>query len=162
MWSSIWKRSRRRSVFGFSAAVHVVPGLAAEVRDEEIGAASCRLEQWRTEAVESGSRALNQLRDGVVVALRTLGHGFTHPDNSELREQLAAGELSVSDVNHALLRVVYRLLFTFVAEDGARSSIRLPILPQKPATPTTSPPHAYGKRRIAVVAVAGTATAGRH
>lgn len=75
-------------------------------------------EQWRTEAVESGSRALNQLRDGVVVALRTLGHGFlTHPDNSELREQLAAGELSVSDVNHALLRVVYRLLFTFVAED---------------------------------------------
>jgi len=89
-----------------------------EVLDEEIGASSCRLEQWRTESIESGSRALNQLRDGVVDALRTLGRGFlAHPDNGELREQLASGDLSVADVHHALLRVVYRLLFTFVAED---------------------------------------------
>ncbi|RRQ27381.1 SAM-dependent DNA methyltransferase [Rhodococcus sp. Eu-32] len=89
-----------------------------EVRDTEIGPASCRLEQWRTEAVESGSRALNLLRDGVVDALRTLGVGFlTHPANASLRDDLAAGKTSVSDVNHALLRVVYRLLFTFVAED---------------------------------------------
>lgn len=89
-----------------------------EVRDSEVGPASCRLEQWRTDAVESGSRALNLLRDGVVDALRTLGVGFlAHPANASLREKLAAGELSVSDVNHALLRVVYRLLFTFVAED---------------------------------------------
>ncbi|WP_246284049.1 Eco57I restriction-modification methylase domain-containing protein [Gordonia asplenii] len=89
-----------------------------EVRDDEIGATSCRLEQWRTEAVESGSRALNLLRDGVVDALRTLGRGFlTHPDNASLREDLESGRLTVVDVNHALLRVVYRLLFTFVAED---------------------------------------------
>ncbi|MCK0439971.1 N-6 DNA methylase [Gordonia alkaliphila] len=89
-----------------------------EIRDDAIGPASCRLEQWRTEAVESGSRALNLLRDGVVDALRTLGSGFlTHPTNTDLRGNLAAGKLSVDDVNHALLRVVYRLLFTFVAED---------------------------------------------
>lgn len=89
-----------------------------EVRDAEVGPASCRLEQWRTEAVESGSRALNLLRDGVVDALRTLGVGFlTHPANASLRDDLAVGKTSVSDVNHALLRVVYRLLFTFVAED---------------------------------------------
>ncbi|MCF8608901.1 N-6 DNA methylase [Gordonia sp. HY285] len=88
-----------------------------EVRDDS-GPASCPLEQWRTEAVESGSRALNQLRDGVVEALQTLGIGFlTHPQNATLREDLASERLSVNDVNHALLRVVYRLLFTFVAED---------------------------------------------
>ncbi|WP_186629408.1 Eco57I restriction-modification methylase domain-containing protein [Rhodococcus sp. BP22] len=89
-----------------------------EVRDDELGPSSCRLEQWRTEAVEAGSRALNLLRDGVVEALRTLGTGFlTDAANSALRDDLSAGRISVADVNHALLRVVYRLLFTFVAED---------------------------------------------
>lgn len=89
-----------------------------EPRDTEIGAASCWLEQWREDAVESGSRALNLLRDGVIEALQTLGAGFlTHPANTALRDDLAERRLSVDDVHHALLRVVYRLLFTFVAED---------------------------------------------
>ncbi|WP_280195338.1 Eco57I restriction-modification methylase domain-containing protein [Nocardia farcinica] len=89
-----------------------------EIRDPEIGPASCRLEQWRTESVESGSRALNLLRDGVVEALRVLGSGFlSHPDNSALRDDLRSGKLSREDLHHALLRVVYRMLFTFVAED---------------------------------------------
>lgn len=89
-----------------------------EVLDPEVGPASCWLERWRTQAVESGSRALNLLRDGVVEALRTLGGGFlAHPANTALRDDLAAGRIRVDDVNHALLRVVYRLLFTFVAED---------------------------------------------
>ena len=34
-----------------------------------------------------------------------------------LRDDLAEGRLSVADVHHALLRVAYRMLFTFVAED---------------------------------------------
>lgn len=89
-----------------------------EVRDPDIGPASCWLEEWRQGAVESGSRALNLLRDGVVDALQTLGVGFlTHPENSALRQQLADGTVSVHDTHLALLRVVYRLLFTFVAED---------------------------------------------
>lgn len=89
-----------------------------EIRDPEIGPASCRLEQWRTESVESGSRALNLLRDGVVEALRVLGSGFlSHPDNSALRDDLRSGKLSREDLHHALLRVVYRMLFMFVAED---------------------------------------------
>jgi hypothetical protein len=89
-----------------------------EPRDAEIGAASCWLEQWRQDAVESGSRALNLLRDGVIEALQTLGAGFlTHPSNTALRDDLAERRLAVDDVHHALLRVVYRLLFTFVAED---------------------------------------------
>lgn len=89
-----------------------------EPRDPEVGPASCWLEQWRQDAVESGSRALNLLRDGVIEALQTLGSGFlTHPDNTQMRQDLADGVISIHDVNHALLRVTYRLMFTFVAED---------------------------------------------
>jgi hypothetical protein len=89
-----------------------------EARDADLGPVSCWLEQWRQEAVESGSRALNLLRDGVIDALQTLGAGFlAHPDNAVLRDDLTAGRLSVDDVHHALLRVAYRMLFTFVAED---------------------------------------------
>ncbi len=89
-----------------------------EVRDAEVGPASCWLEQWREIAVEDGSRALDQLRDGVVEALQTLGSGFlAHPDNLELRRRVETGELNLADYNHALLRVIYRLLFSFVAED---------------------------------------------
>lgn len=89
-----------------------------EPRDPEIGPASCWLEHWRQDAIQSGSRALNLLRDGVIQALNTLGSGFlTHPDNAKLRQDLADGEITVDEINHALLRVTYRLLFTFVAED---------------------------------------------
>jgi hypothetical protein len=89
-----------------------------EIRDPEKGPASCWLEAWRTDSIESGSRALNQLRDGVIDAITTLGTGFlAHPANAHLRGELADGTLRASDVNHALLRVAYRLLFTFVAED---------------------------------------------
>jgi hypothetical protein len=89
-----------------------------EVRSEETGPASCWLERWRAEAVASGTRALDSLRDGVTDALRTLGQGFlAHPANGELRARLADGRLSGQDYYRALLRLVYRLLFCFVAED---------------------------------------------
>lgn len=91
-----------------------------EIRNpgEEATPHDCWLEQWRQSAVDSGSRALEQLRDGVVEALNELGTGFlAHPANTRLREQVAERTLSLDDLNHALLRLVYRLLFTFVAED---------------------------------------------
>lgn len=89
-----------------------------EVLDAEVGPASCWLERWRTEGIQRGTRALNQLRDGVVTALEHLGSGFRgHPANDALRARFDSGELSLDDYNHALLRVVYRLLCTFVAED---------------------------------------------
>lgn len=91
-----------------------------EIRDpgEEATPHDCWLEQWRQTAVDSGSRALEQLRGGVVAALNELGTGFlAHPANSGLRERVADRTLSLEDLNHALLRLVYRLLFTFVAED---------------------------------------------
>ncbi|MFJ8042138.1 Eco57I restriction-modification methylase domain-containing protein [Kitasatospora sp. NPDC096147] len=80
--------------------------------------AGCWLERWRSEALESGTRALQQLRVGVQRALTTLGTGFLqHPDNRELRDRLGTAELSVEQLHRALLRTAYRLLFLFVAED---------------------------------------------
>ncbi|MEV0024071.1 DNA methyltransferase [Streptomyces atroolivaceus] len=80
---------------------------------EGAAASGCWLEKWRAEAVTSGARALDQLRLGVQNALTVLGTGFLrHPDNARLREDIVPKEL-----RDALLRMVYRLLFVFVAED---------------------------------------------
>ncbi|MFC3451379.1 Eco57I restriction-modification methylase domain-containing protein [Amycolatopsis speibonae] len=74
---------------------------------------TCWLEKWRIAAIASGTRALDQLRDGVQQAITTLGTGFLrHPANTRLRENVDATAL-----HNALLRLVYRLLFVFVAED---------------------------------------------
>src|SRR5262249_49925626 len=82
------------------------------------GPESSYLEQWRGFAAEQGERALNQLRNGVQQAISVLGAGFlAHPENHHLQGRLDSGELSVEDLNRALLRVVYRLLFWFVTED---------------------------------------------
>ncbi|GAB2841027.1 N-6 DNA methylase [Streptomyces deserti] len=94
------------------------------------GPAGCWLEKWRTEAIASGTRALDQLRKGVEKALVTLGTGFiSHPDNGGLREKLHESEVTVREMHPALLNLVYRLLFLFVAEDRD-----LLIPPDAPAT----------------------------
>ncbi|MFQ5741834.1 MAG: Eco57I restriction-modification methylase domain-containing protein, partial [Acidobacteriota bacterium] len=79
---------------------------------------ACWLERWSKAAREQGTRALDQLRDGVENAIRELGGGFLgHPANQALREKLKSGRLSRQDYYRQLLRLVYRLLFLFVAED---------------------------------------------
>ncbi|MFE2269834.1 Eco57I restriction-modification methylase domain-containing protein [Streptomyces lavendulae] len=84
----------------------------------EHGPAGCWLEKWRTEAIASGTRALAQLRLGVEKALVTLGSGFiAHQANTALREKLHGSEVTVRHMHPALLHLVYRLLFLFVAED---------------------------------------------
>ncbi|MGD9485196.1 DNA methyltransferase [Streptomyces sp. TRM70308] len=80
---------------------------------EDAVPSSCRLEKWRTDAISSGTRALEQLRLGVQAAITALGTGFLrHPANTALREDVRPKPLQ-----NALLRLVYRLLFVFVAED---------------------------------------------
>lgn len=84
------------------------------------GPASCYLEQWRAFAADQGQRALAQLRRGVEQAISLLGTGFlAHPANQHLRARLdpRSGEMRIEDFNRSLLRLVYRLLFWFVAED---------------------------------------------
>lgn len=87
-------------------------------RDTESGPESCWLESWRSESVESGSRALDRLGVGVQHALEQLGTGLLrHPDNVWLVDALRADNLSRHDFHKALLRTAYRLLFCFVVED---------------------------------------------
>nr|MBZ4194319.1 N-6 DNA methylase [Candidatus Contendobacter sp.] len=79
---------------------------------------SCWLEQWTKLANEQGARALGDLRQGVERALQTLGQGLVgHPRNTALQEALRDGTLALNDLHGQLLRVVYRLIFLFVAED---------------------------------------------
>ncbi len=80
--------------------------------------AQCWMEKWRVTALDQGSRALDQLRTGVVTAIERLGSGFVrHPANGQLRTDLASAALSLDEFRHTLLRGVYRLLFLCVAED---------------------------------------------
>jgi hypothetical protein len=76
------------------------------------------LEKWSKKAIEIGTRALDQLRDGVEEAIKSLGQGFlAHPANKPLLEKLRSGALDKQDYYRQLLRFVYRLIFLFVAED---------------------------------------------
>ncbi len=79
---------------------------------------NCWLEKWSKSAQEQGTRMLNDLRLGVAKAIELLGRGFiAHPANGELLEKLQSGKLSRDDYYRQILRIVYRLLFLFVAED---------------------------------------------
>lgn len=79
---------------------------------------SCIIETWRAKAHETGERIRENLRDGVTNALRQLGNGFLgHPANIELRQSLESGALSPEQFFQQLLRLIYRLLFLFTAEE---------------------------------------------
>lgn len=78
----------------------------------------CWLEKWSQEAREQGARALEHLREGVEKAISALGSGFlAHPANTALHARLASGALEAQDYYRQLLRLVYRLILLFVAED---------------------------------------------
>jgi hypothetical protein len=79
---------------------------------------TCWLEKWTKLAEEQGTRALGDLRGGVEMALQVLGEGITsHPKNTALRDSLRGGQVSLTAFHGQLLRVIYRLIFLFVAED---------------------------------------------
>ncbi|MFV2127578.1 Eco57I restriction-modification methylase domain-containing protein [Micromonospora sp. LOL_013] len=89
-----------------------------QISDPQAGAASCPLEEWRTYGARQGERALTSLRYGVHEALETLGQGFlSHPHNRHLRDDVAAGRLTLADLKRSLLRLVYKLIFWMVVED---------------------------------------------
>lgn len=92
--------------------------LLHQSRVETPKADDCWLEAWSKLARESGTRILKQLRESVRTAIEALGQGFvSHVQNDALREKLRSGTLSRDDYYRQLLRIVYRLLFLFVAED---------------------------------------------
>lgn len=113
---------------------------------------ACWLEKWRTHAIDSGTRALEQLRKGVQDAITALGTGFLrHPANAALRENLDAREFHA-----ALLRLVYRMLFVFVAED------RDILHPEVPEDASEEERKAYEKARQRYAKYFSTARLRRH
>ena len=85
----------------------------------------CWLEQWTQAAQRDGTRALGELRLGVERAIEALGRGFlAQPANAALHAALRGGTLDGLAYYRELLRIVYRLLFLFVAED--RDALLLP------------------------------------
>jgi hypothetical protein len=93
-----------------------------EVKTDETGRAlppeTCWLEKWYNASIKDGVRALDELRNNVQSAIESLGAGFlSHPANTDLRDKLRSGNLSLQDCYHQVLLQVYRLLFVFVAED---------------------------------------------
>ncbi|MBF0462594.1 MAG: N-6 DNA methylase [Magnetococcales bacterium] len=90
----------------------------SRVRSHSDKPTDCFLESWRKQAQETGERALANLRQGVTTALRELGNGFLqHRSNQALRQALTGGEIKDIEFFQELLRLVYRLLFLFKAEE---------------------------------------------
>ena len=78
----------------------------------------CWLETWVNTSREEGVRALDKLRDGVEKAIESFGTGFlAHRDNTELKDALESGELDKQEFYRQILRLVYRRIFLFVAEE---------------------------------------------
>lgn len=78
----------------------------------------CWLERWAQEAHRQGLRVLDRLRVRVQESIVALGRGYlAHPRNERLRQSLRSGDLDPLGYYRELLRMVYRLLFLFVAED---------------------------------------------
>lgn len=78
----------------------------------------CALERWREEGRAAGTAARENLRTGVEMALIELGQGFIEDTaNGALRQSLSDGSLSQQAFFEQLLRVIYRLIFLFAAED---------------------------------------------
>ena len=78
----------------------------------------CPLERWCERGRIDGSAAKEKLRLGVEAALIELGAGFLeNPANADLRDALITGKLTRQAYYEELLRLVYRLIFLFAAED---------------------------------------------
>lgn len=104
---------------------------------------SCVLEQWTRYAQQNGTRALEDLKVGVAQALQILGQGFVgNPANRPLRDRLRSGALPLADLHAQLLRVVYRLIFLFVAEDRTIDGLAV-IHPRDPSDAGAAARHRY-------------------
>ncbi len=92
--------------------------LCHQSRVEAERASDCWVEKWSRQAHEKGIWVLDQLRNGVEAAINALGSGLlAHPANHALRQKLRSGELHPQDYYRQVLRLVYRMLILFVAED---------------------------------------------
>jgi hypothetical protein len=91
---------------------------ASRAGDASAAPAECIWEQWKGEGHAQGLRVREGLRNGVQQALLVLGSGFLrHPANDTLRQNLHDGSLTKEAYFEQLLRLIYRSLFLFCAEE---------------------------------------------
>ena len=92
--------------------------LCHQSRVEAERPSECWLERWFTASRDQGVRALDKLRGGVQQAIEAFGSGFlANAANDPLQSALASGDLDAREYYRQLLRLVYRLIFLFVAEE---------------------------------------------
>ena len=104
----------------------------------------CPLERWCERGRIDGSAAKEKLRLGVEAALIELGAGFLeNPANADLRDALQTGKLTRQAYYEELLRLVYRLIFLFAAED--RDLLHIP---NAPDTARKAYRHGYAVGRL--------------
>lgn len=86
-------------------------------RTRESGAQSF-LERYHQDALDSGARIRDGLRDAVEDSLISLANGFlSHPRNHLLQAAITNGELTERAFYQHVLRLIYRLLFLMVVEE---------------------------------------------
>ena len=118
----------------------------------------CPLERWRERGRIDGSAAKEKLRLGVEAALRELGAGFLeNPANGDLRDALRTGKLTRQAYYEELLRLVYRLIFLFAAEDRGLLHI-----PNAPNTARNAYRHGYSVSRLRERCIRNTALDRHH
>lgn len=107
-----------RLLFTVLHATRLIPRVTETTEGRDPRPEDCWLEEWRTTAINDGARALDALRDGVATAITALGTGFlAHPANAELVDALSAKPGAKDDLHRWVLRIAYRLIVLFVAED---------------------------------------------
>ena len=76
------------------------------------------IEKYHQEGLEAGSTIRNKLGDAVKTAIKNIANGFiNHPNNTALRQVMAAGNIEADEYYRHQLRIIYRLLFLFVIEE---------------------------------------------
>lgn len=84
-------------------------------------------EHWLTLCVEDGIPARDRLSKSIQDAMERLGNGFLQAKgagNDKLRAKIANYELSATEYNHQLIRLMYRFLFVICTEERGILHIR--------------------------------------
>jgi len=76
------------------------------------------IERYHQDSLDSGARIRDGLSRAVEQAIKDFANGFlAHPDNDDLRQKVSNGEIKPYDYYHALLSLIYRILFLLVIEE---------------------------------------------
>ena len=145
-WRSTW---RRCSTGSCSTSSSCSTGCCTSPASRSRTVPRRRRAGWRSGAPRPSRPApasWTSIRDGVEAALVALGTGFRrHPANVGFRD-----DIDPDLVKRALLRLVYRLLFWFVAEErDALHARRSPTRRSRDRYRRTSPPAGCARRRCA-------------